>query len=78
MSQLVKEINLFFRNATKEDVTKLLSQIILSERQEKIFEMFYLKKKDVNYIADAVGISESIVRLEMNKIRLKIQRVLKI
>lgn len=78
MSQLVKDINLFFRNATKEDVTKLLSQIILSERQEKIFEMFYLKKKDVNYIADAVGISESIVRLEMNKIRLKIQRVLKI
>ena len=57
MSIITKRINRFFKDATKEDVNKLSDKILLSERQEKIFTMFYIKKQSINFIADSLFVS---------------------
>ena len=43
MSDTVKRINRYFKSAVKSDIDELLSKILLSERQEKIFEMYFIK-----------------------------------
>ena len=40
MSDEIKKINSFFKDANKPELNKIESQILLSERQEKIFSDF--------------------------------------
>lgn len=72
----VKIINNYFRNSTKKDIENLLSNILLSDRQEKIFNMFYIKKQNVGYIADTLFLSEPAIYLELRLIRKKIIKVI--
>lgn len=76
MSDTVKRINRYFKTAVKSDIDNLLSKIILSERQEKIFEMYFIKKNDIGYIADALYVSVSVINCELRVIREKILRVI--
>lgn len=68
----VKAVNLWFSNATRADVNKLLNEIILSERQSRIFDMFYLKKQSICFIADTLCYSPTVISGELNQIRRKI------
>lgn len=72
MSAQTKAVNHFFSTACRADVEKILSLVVLSERQEQIFSMFYLKKKDVNFIADKLNYSPDTINKELRKIRNKI------
>lgn len=72
----IKEINQFFKTATRADVNELLEKIILSERQTRIFEMFYLKDMNIGFIADTLGFSERVISEELNVIREKISAVI--
>ena len=45
MSTTVRRINEWFRTATRADVNDLLEKIVLSDRQTRIFEMFYIKRR---------------------------------
>lgn len=72
MYSSVKQINLFFKSATKENVDSILEQIILSDRQKTIFEMFYLRKKDIGYIADTLNVCRVVIDKELKAIREKI------
>lgn len=76
MSDLIKFINSFFKQAIKEDVDEVKSKIILSERQEKIFEMFYIKRNDINFIADTLGVCPMVINNELKTIRQKIIKVI--
>lgn len=78
MSKIIKKINDFFRNAIKKDVDKINSELILSERQRKIFEMFYLKKQNIDFIADSLCVCRMVVNNELKAIRIKLARVLEI
>lgn len=73
---MVKKINKYFETATRADVNNLLSKIILSERQTRIFEMFYLRDMNINFIADTVGCSPSVVSVELKIIREKIEKAM--
>ena len=68
----VKEINNYFKTATRADVNELLGKIILSDRQTRIFEMFYLKDMNIGFIADTLNCSQSVISNELNEIRCKI------
>lgn len=68
----IKEINSYFKTATRADVNDLLSKIILSERQTRVFEMFYLKDMNIGFIADTLNVSQSVVNKELEEIRCKI------
>ena len=72
MSATTKAVNGFFRKANRSDIDRLLGSVILSERQEQIFSMFYIKKKDVNFIADNLNYSPDTINKELKKIREKL------
>lgn len=74
MNSIVRTVNAYFKIATKADVDELLSKIILSDRQLKIFEMFYIKRQNVNFIADTLYMSVSAVNVELDRIRNKIMK----
>ena len=76
MSATVRKINEWFRNANRYDVNELLEKIILSERQARIFEMFYLKRQNIGFIADTLGFSERVISEELSLIRDKISAVI--
>ena len=72
----IKEINNYFKTATRADVNDLLSKIILSERQTRIFEYFYIKDMNIGFIADTLGVSQSVVSRELEEIRDKISAII--
>lgn len=76
MYSIVRTINAYFKIATRADVNELLSKIILSERQQRIFEMFYLKRQNIGFIADTLGFSERVISEELDIIRHKISAVI--
>lgn len=76
MSKIIKSINNFFRNAIKKDIDKINDELMLSERQQKIFEMFYLKKQNIDFIADTLCVCKMVVNNELKIIRNKIARIL--
>lgn len=78
MSTTVKKINEWFRYATRYDVNELLGKIVLSERQTRIFEMFYLKRQNIGFIADTLGFSERVICEELGLIRHKIEKGLRL
>lgn len=78
MSKQSKGINSFFILADREEVNDVLSRIILTERQHTIFEMKYIKGKEINFIADTIGLSSYSVDKELRKIRAKIAKALNI
>lgn len=74
MSMTVRMINDWFRNASRYEVNELLEKIILSDRQTRVFEMFYLKRQNIGFIADTLGFSERVISEELNIIREKIEK----
>ena len=76
MSDSVKKVNLFLKNSSKKEINKILDEMILSERQEKIFQMFYLKKNCVGFIADSLYVSADTVYKELAVRRSKMLHVL--
>ena len=76
MYSIVRTINAYFKIATRADVNDLLSKIILSERQQRIFEMFYIKRQNIGFIADTLGFSERVISEELDLIRRKISTVI--
>lgn len=71
-SSKVKAVNKFFKTASRADVESVKENILLTERQETIFKMFYIQGKDINFIADTLYISASVVSRELKTIRSKI------
>ena len=45
MSATVRKINKWFENANRYDINIMLEKIVLSDRQTRIFEMFYIKRR---------------------------------
>lgn len=76
MASTVKTINAYFKHAIKSDVNDILSKLILTERQNKVFSMFYLEKKDIDFIADSLNVCRTVVNTELRLIRSKVQKVI--
>ena len=72
----VLKVNNYFKSANKADVDEILARIILSERQIKIFDMFYLKRQNVNFIADTLFVSPAVINRELKIIRAKISLII--
>lgn len=72
MSTTSKAVNAFFRDAIRKDVDGLAYDLLLTARQEKIYEMFYIQRQDINFIADSIGCCSRVVQKELRTIRKKI------
>lgn len=69
---MVKTINNFFKTSSKKEIDSIMDSIYLTERQEKICKMKYLKGQDIGFIADTIYVSRETVCAELKAIRLKI------
>lgn len=76
MSQLVRQINSFFRTAIKSDIEDLHEELLLSDRQEKIFRMYYIRRLDLDFIASELGVSSVVINKELKTIRKKLAKSL--
>ena len=76
MSEIIKSINRFFKFAVREDVEKVRNDIILSERQMKIFNMFYIERHDINFIADSLNVCSMVINNELKIIRIKLMKII--
>lgn len=76
MSQLLKRINNFTKTAVKSDIDKIKDDLLLSDRQDKIFHMYYIRRLDINFIADELGVCSLVVSNELKTIRKKLAKVL--
>lgn len=72
MSQTSKTVNAFFRTAVRRDVDGLVDDLLLTKRQRQIYDMFYIQRDDICFIADYVGCCERVVKKELRIIREKI------
>ncbi len=76
MSQSVRQINDFFKTAVKKDLDNVSEELLLSDRQERIFRMFYIRRLDINFIADSLGVCPLVISNELKTIRKKLVKVL--
>lgn len=76
MSAIVKKVNLFFRRANKSDINKILDEVILSDRQRKVFDLYYIQKHNIGFIADTLNSSYSVIKSEIQSIREKISQTI--
>ena len=60
----------------RSDVDDLLGKLALSDRQTRIFEMFYVQKKDIWMISNEIGVCEAVVNRELKKVRTKIAKAM--
>lgn len=44
---------------TKIEFNSLLDSIILSEKEKRLMQMFYIEQKDFDYIADVLGYTKA-------------------
>lgn len=72
----VKAVNKYFRTAVRADVDRIKNDIILTDRQGTIFDMFYIQRKDRLFIADTLSISPTVVDRELRRIRDKILQII--
>lgn len=76
MSELSKRINQFFRYATKSELNNIKNEVYLTEDLEKVFRMFYIEKKDINYIADMMHCSRAKIDSDLRLIRRKLNKLI--
>ena len=76
MSETTRKINRFFKTAVKSDVDKIEEGAIFTDRQRKIYTMFYLRRQDINFIADTLCVCSDVINGELKTIRQKIMKVI--
>ena len=76
MSQLSKDVNSFFNEATRHEVEDLLANLIMDEHLRKVLQMRYIEGKDINFIAYTTGYSKGKIEADLRKIRKKISKII--
>lgn len=72
MSELSKKVNQFFNFTPKSEIEKVTNNIIISKHQKEVLEMFYIEKRDIDYIAFKTGYSRGKIEDDLRKLRKKI------
>ena len=76
MSEISKKVNKYFECITKDELNKLLSNIMIDEHLKKVLLMKYIEKKDINYIAYITGYSRGKIEADLRKLRRKIGKLM--
>lgn len=76
MSELVRRVNRFFSTASRSEIDELYDQLVLSDRQGKVFQMFYVRKLNIGYIADTLGFCSNVIDRDLQAIRKKMDTLI--
>ena len=74
MTEIVRDVNAWIKNATKREVESVLDKIILSDRQKKVFDLYCVRGLGIGFTADTIGVCPMVVNNELKIIRMKIYR----
>jgi len=76
MSELSKRVNEFFKLATKSEITKVKDELYFSDHLQKVFQMFYIEKKDIDFIAYTTNYSKGKIEADLRLIRRKLSKLI--
>lgn len=76
MSELSKRVNEFFKLATKSEITKVKDELYFSDHLQKVFQMFYIEKKDIDFIAYTTNYSKGKIEADLRLIRKKLSKLI--
>ena len=76
MSEVTKNINKFFKEATRTEINNLQNELILDEHLDKVLKMFYIDKKDIDFIAFTLGYSRGKIEADLRLIRKKLSKLI--
>lgn len=76
MSELSKRVNEFFKLATKSEISKVKDEIYFSDHLQKVFQMFYIEKKDIDFIAYTTNYSKGKIEADLRLIRKKLSKLI--
>lgn len=76
MSELSRRVNEFFRSATRNEVKQIKDELYISEHLNEVFEMFYLQRKDIEYIAYTTGYSRGKIEADLRLLRRKLSKLI--
>ena len=76
MSELSRKINQLLKFATRDEIKQIKDKIYISEHLEDVFDMFYIKKYDINFIAYTTGYSRGKIEADLRLLRSKISKLL--
>ena len=76
MSEISKQVNRFFEDASRPEVEKLIrEELLLNPHLEKVCRMRYEKQLNINTIAYETGFSIAKINKDLAKIRRKISKL---
>lgn len=72
----VKLINSYFKFADKNKIAELKNKVLFSDRQNTIFDLYYVQGKDCGFIADSLCVCPGVITKELHTMREKMVRVI--
>ena len=72
----IQKINRFYKTAVKPEVCNVENNLCLTDFQYDIYERRYLKKQDINFIADKLCCSRTKINTELKHIRAMILKLI--
>lgn len=72
----VKLINSYFKFADKSKIAELKNKVLFSDRQNIIFDLYYVQGKDCGFIADSLCVCSGVITKELHAMREKMVRVI--
>ena len=75
MSELSKNVNKFFNEATKTEIDNLRKELSLTKHLDDVLIMKYIEKKDIDFIAYKTGYSRGKIEADLRLLRRKIAKL---
>ena len=72
----VKRVNLFFKDIIKPEYDRLNAELLLTDTQQEILRLKYIKCHDINYISDTLGYSPAYINHQLRIIRKKLIKII--
>lgn len=75
MSELTKKINNFIKYATRTEINEIKDELCLDEHLEQVFNLFYIKRKSIDFIAFETGYSKAKINSDLAVLRRKMAKL---
>lgn len=72
----IKKVNAIMKYSTRQEMEDLKQDILLTDRQRRIFELRYEQGRPIGFIADSMGLCSRVIDTELHTIRKKISKIL--
>lgn len=76
MSEISKSINQFFKFATKPEINEVDNKLNFTDHLYKVYKLYYIERKDINYIKDVTNCSRGKIEADLRLIRKQLWKII--